>query len=450
MLKVLKFGGTSMGNAKRMKQVAEIVMQNPSALVVLSAMSGVTNRLMKIAELTRNSDNMNVQLEIEALKAQFEEVCYELFTENVLLSEANEELNNHFETISNHLSENNKGIDEKWLLSRGEIITSGIFLKLMSSLGANVQMISALDYLQTNEEGEPELEKIKQKLQPIIEGSNSNYFITQGYICLNHKGEIDNLNRGGSDYTATLAGSALGSTGIEIWTDIDGLHNNDPRLVEGTSPVRELSFEEASELAYFGAKILHPACVWPAQKMNIPILLKNTLEPNSEGTMINSYGKPGTLAIAAKSGIHIVKIRSGRMMNAYGFLKRVFEVFEKYRKPIDVITTSEISVSLTVDNPGHLPLVVAELSELGQVTSENHHAIICVVGDSLEHDFRQVSHIVQNLSNLPVKMISFGGGKNNITFVVQENHLKQALNHLQNTLFNHKPNNTIPCFCHNS
>ena len=405
---------------------------------------------MSLTEKIRNKDHSSAHEELHSLQTKFEQVCYELFTDSLLLSEATEELYSHFESMNKHLAKNGNEVDEKWLLSRGEIITSGIFFRLIASMGAGVQLISALDFIQTNEEGEPELEKIRQKLQPIIEGSNSTYFITQGYICLNHKGEIDNLNRGGSDYTATLAGAAVNSPLIEIWTDIDGLHNNDPRMVEGTSPVRELSFEEASELAYFGAKILHPACVWPAQKMNVPILLKNTLEPQSEGTMINSYGKPGTLAIAAKSGIHIVKIRSGRMMNAFGFLKRVFEVFEKYRKPIDVITTSEISVSLTVDSPEHLTSVVSELSELGQVSSENHHAIICVVGDSLEHDFRQVSHIVQNLGNLPVKMISFGGGKNNITFVVQESHLKQALNHLQSTLFNHKPNNIIPCFCHNS
>jgi aspartate kinase len=450
MIKVLKFGGTSMGNAARMRQVAEIVQQSPSALVVLSAMSGVTNSLVSLTEKIRNNDHSSALEELHSLQTKFKQVCYELFTDGLFLSDATEELNGHFESLNKHLNINGNEVDEKWLLSRGEIITSNIFFRLMASMGADVKLISALDFMQTNQEGEPVLENIGQKLLPLIQESNSSYHITQGYICLNYLGEIDNLNRGGSDYTATLTGAALNSPLIEIWTDIDGLHNNDPRMVEGTSPVRELSFDEASELAYFGAKILHPACVWPAQKMNIPILLKNTLEPHSEGTMINSYGKPGTLAIAAKSGIHIVKIRSGRMMNAYGFLKRVFEVFEKYRKPIDVITTSEISVSLTVDNPEHLYSVVAELSELGQVSTENQHAIICVVGDSLEHDFRQVSHIVQNLGNLPVKMISFGGGKNNITFVVQENHLKQALNHLQNTLFNHTPNNIIPCFCHNS
>lgn len=437
-----------MGNVERIRQVASIVLQNPSALVVLSAMSGVTNSLVSISENIRNNHISASLEELNGLKLRFEQVCYELFTESQLLSEVKDELNSHFVTINQHL--NGKEINEKWLLSRGEIITSGIFFRLLLSMGASVQLISALDFMQTNEEGEPEIESIREKLMRLVQVNNTNYHITQGYICLNHKGEIDNLNRGGSDYTATLLGAALNSVVIEIWTDIDGLHNNDPRLVTGTSPIRELSFEEASELAYFGAKILHPTCVWPAQKMNIPILLKNTLQPDSEGTMINSYGKPGTMAIAAKNGIHIVKIRSGRMMNAYGFLKRVFEVFEKYRKPIDVITTSEISVSLTVDNAEQISSVVAELSELGQVTSENHHAIICVVGDSLEHDFRLVSHIVQNLGNMPVKMISFGGGKNNITFVVQENHLKQALNHLQNSLFNPQSNYIIPCFCHNS
>ncbi len=439
-----------MAGAARMKEVASIVLQNSSALVVLSAMSGVTNSLVSIAEKVRNSGRQAAREELELLRSRFEKVCYELFPDTPMLLLVSGEISAHFNAISQQIDRNKKEFDEKWLLSRGEIITSEIFYHLLVNMGASVQLAGALYFLQTNSEGEPVLEDIRKKLIPILENNKSSYYITQGYICLNHNGEIDNLNRGGSDYTATLAGAALNAPVIEIWTDIDGLHNNDPRLVPGTSPIRELSFEEASELAYFGAKILHPACVWPAQKMNIPILLKNTLQPNAEGTVINSKGKPGTLAIAAKNGIHIVKIRSGRMMNAYGFLRRVFEVFEKYRKPIDVITTSEISVSLTVDNAEQLSSAVRELSELGQVTSENHHAIICVVGDSMEHDFRLVSHIVQNLGNLPVKMISFGGGKNNITFVVQENHLKQALNHLQNTLFNQQPNANIPCFCHNS
>lgn len=434
-----------MGNAARMKQVAEIVMQNPSALVVLSAMSGVTNSLVKIANHIKNSEYETAHEEIQSLRTIFEEVCYNLFIDNILLTDSLQELNNHFESIDNNLLENKTKLNENWLLSRGEIITSGIFFRLMTSMGANAQLISALDFIQTNEEGEPVLENIKQRLLFIMGNSKSDYMVTQGYICLNHNGEIDNLNRGGSDYTATLAGAAINAPVIEIWTDIDGLHNNDPRLVEGTSPVRELSFEEASELAYFGAKILHPACVWPAQKMNIPIALKNTMDPQSAGTIISASGVEGTLAIAAKSGISIIKIRSGRMMNAYGFLKRVFEVFEKYRMPIDVITTSEISVSLTIDNKENLEKVVNELNEIGTVTAENNHAIICVVGDSLEANFITISKIVQSVEQNPVRMISFGGGKNNITFVVHDNHLKQALNHLQKELFNNPNKSFIPC-----
>lgn len=450
MFKVLKFGGTSLGNAERIRQAATIVRQNPSALVVLSAMSGVTNCLEKIARLYKKGETQQAIAELSGLRLKFETICYNLFSENSTLSDALEELGVKFSNIKKKITDTGKHGNEKWLLAHGEIITSEIFYRYMLSTGAKARLVSALDFITTGADNEPVLTDISKKLRPILTRSNSRYFITQGYICRNQTGEIDNLNRGGSDYTATLVGAAIHAPVIEIWTDIDGLHNNDPRLVEGTSPIRELSFDEAAELAYFGAKILHPSCVWPAQQKNIPLVLKNTLDPESQGTVINSLGKNGTLAIAAKGDISIVKIRSGRMMNAYGFLKRVFEVFENYRMPIDVITTSEISVSLTVDNTDHLEEVLADLNKLGMVSVENQHAIICVVGDSMENDFSRVAQIIQDMGHIPVKMISFGGGKNNITFVVPGHFKQQALNDLHKALFCTQNKTVIPCFSNNT
>ena len=306
----------------------------------------------------------------------------------------------------------------------------------MASIQRPIVLLNALDFMVTDVAKEPNYSLIEENLSKIVPEWTDPLYLTQGYICRNLQGRVDNLQRGGSDYTATIIGAVLHASEVQIWTDIDGMHNNDPRIIPNTEPVRQLSYREASELAYFGAKILHPLCVNPSERAHCPIRLKYTFDPGAEGTLISdtSSGKTVT-AIAAKDHITAVKIRSGRMLNAYGFLKRVFEIFELYETPIDMITTSEVSVSVTIDDHSKLQEITQALSPYGDISYESDQAIICIVGDQLGESTGTASTILKALSHIPIRMISYGGSMNNISILVEQSYKQDALVSLHHTLF---------------
>jgi aspartate kinase len=435
-MKVIKFGGTSLGDAVRIKSVAEIIRSKGDSIVVCSAMAGVTNTLEAIAALWKAQKGHEVSERLGQLKKQFQQTASELGLDEQMSGPQQKDLNQLFDLISQELSREYSESVAKWLLAWGELITSDLVARYFNQNGIPVQWLNALAFMSVNKAGEPDLQAIGRDMDPLLSDTPVNVFVTQGYICRNHLGEVDNLKRGGSDYSATLIGAAIQAEVIEIWTDIDGLRNNDPRYVADTFPIRELSFEEAAELAYFGAKILHPACVWPARERAIPIWLKNTLEPQAHGTLISNYiRREGITAVAAKDQITMIRIRSGRMLNAYGFLRGVFQIFENYKTPIDVITTSEVAVSVTIDNDSQLPGILNELQALGRVEVENNLAIICVVGDVLALHQGYAAHILEALKHAEVKMISFGGSTNNITLVVPAAEKQEILNTLNRELF---------------
>ncbi len=440
-MKVLKFGGTSLGTPERMRAVARIIEREDNCIVVCSAMAGVTDTLVNIGFLWKQNNHNEKARQLNAFYSRFESTCYELAGNGRNMGLFQGIIRTDFAEIEKVLSEEWSASGEKWLLAQGELITTKIFNQYLNWAEISTQWLNAFCFIQKNDMGEPEVDKISGHLSQLDKFTANGRYLTQGYICLDSEGNPDNLTRGGSDYTATLIGASVGASVIEIWTDIDGLHNNDPRVVEGTQPVRELSFGEAAELAYFGAKILHPACVWPASMRNIPVWLKNTLDPQAEGTIIR-HGAPATgiRALAAKEGITIIRIRSGRMLNAYGFLRRVFEIFEYFKTPIDVITTSEVAVSVTIDNDEFLHDICNALAQLGEVNYETGHCIICVVGDVLALHQGYVVSIIEALRHLQVKMVSLGGSRNNLTLVIEANQKTQALVSLQKVLFgNPKP-----------
>jgi aspartate kinase len=435
-MKVLKFGGTSIGSASRMRDVARIIEGEENCVVVCSAMAGVTDRLVELSDTWKAADSELAESLKKKLFFHFESTCYGLMQGIAVFETCHSIIIDQFYKIDKMLSGSWSEVKEKWLLAQGEIITTLIFDHYLNHSGIAFQWLNAYDFMQKNAEGEPVVADIFNKLSVLPAYTGGGRYLTQGYICLDHNGNPDNLARGGSDYSATLIGAAVNATVIEIWTDIDGLHNNDPRVVSNTSPVRELSFSEAAELAYFGAKILHPSCVWPASAQSIPISLRNTLEPLSAGTLIREgASNAGIRAVAAKDGISVIRIRSARMLNAYGFLRRIFEIFENFRTPIDVITTSEVAVSLTIDNAVHIGAICDTLHELGEVEAETGQSIICVVGDVLAEHQGYAVKIMEALRHLQVKMVSFGGSRNNLTLVVPMGQKAEALNSLQKALF---------------
>ena len=436
---VMKFGGTSLGNAERIRQVAGLIEKSSDSFVVCSAMSGVTDTLVEIAGLWKSGKGEKADDLLDGLTSHFEQTCYDLFRDTEALTDSTRVVIEIFDLIRSRMSGDYNLHKENWLLAQGEIITSKLMALYLNSADIPVTWLNALDFIHTGIDGEPSVSDIRNRLNAILGENRHGRFLTQGYICLDHEGNTGNLKRGGSDYTATLAGAALAAVTIEIWTDIDGVRNNDPRIVENTFPIRELSFDEAAELAYFGAKILHPSCVWPASSNNIPIHLRNTMEPDAPGTIIRSgIKRKGITAVAAKEGITVLRIRSDRMLNAYGFLNRIFAIFEKYKTPIDVITTSEVSVSVTIDNPRYIKEIESELGSLGSVKTETGQAIVCVVGDILEQHQDRAVRTLDSLRHFNVKMISFGGSRNNISIVVPREEMKDVLRSLNSFLFNNQ------------
>jgi aspartate kinase len=432
----MKFGGTSVGSPERIKSVVNLVNDDNPKIVVLSAMSGTTNALVRISELFY-AKKQDVSAEIDQLENKYKNVADELFDTEKYRDKAVELIKSRFDLLRGFSADSFTLTEENTVLAQGELLSTALTRLYCEESGIDAVLLPALNFMRIDRSGEPDDYYIKEQIcRELEQYPDTKLFITQGFICRDAHGEINNLQRGGSDYSASLIGQAINAKEIQIWTDIDGFHNNDPRFVENTKTIRELSFDEAAELAYFGAKILHPASVWPAQKANIPVLLKNTMEPEAPGTVISSAAvAEGIKAIAAKDNITAIKIKSGRMLMAYGFLRKVFEVFESYQTPIDMITTSEIAVSLTIDNTAHLDGIVRELKLYGNVEIDGNMTIICIVGNNIMHSKDSISKVFKALDKVPVRMVSHGGSRHNISILTDSEHKSEALNQLSKYLF---------------
>lgn len=437
-MKVLKFGGTSVGSAQRMREVAKLITDGERKIVVLSAMSGTTNTLVEISDYLYKKNPEGANEIINKLESKYRAHISELYATEEYRLKAGELVKVHFDTIRSYTKDLFTLFEEKVVLAQGELISTAMMNCYLQECGVKSVLIPALDYMRTDKNAEPDPVYIKEKLNEQLERyPDADIYITQGFICRNAYGEVDNLLRGGSDYTASLIGAAIGASEIQIWTDIDGMHNNDPRIVDKTAPVRHLQFEEAAELAYFGAKILHPTCVQPAKYANIPVRLLNTMEPSAPGTLIsNEMEHGGIKAVAAKDNITAIKIKSGRMLLAYGFLRKVFEIFESYQTSIDMVCTSEVGVSVTIDNEKNLNEILDNLKKYGTVTVDKDMCIICVVGDLEWENVGFEAKAVEALREVPVRMISYGGSNYNISFLVRKCDKQRALQALSDVLFN--------------
>ena len=440
-MKVMKFGGTSVGSPERMKGVASLVTESGEpTFIVLSAMSGTTNSLFEISDYLYKKNPEGANEVINNLEKKYMQHVEELYSTEEMKNTTREFLQGEFNYLRSFTKDLFTSFEEKSIVAQGEMMSTNMVVNYLKEQGVKAVLLSALDFMRTDKNAEPDPQYIKEKLAAIME-QNQGYqiYITQGFICRNAYGEVDNLQRGGSDYTASLIGAALPAEEIQIWTDIDGMHNNDPRVVEHTEAVRQLNFEEAAELAYFGAKILHPTCVQPAKYAGIPVRLKNTMDPKADGTIIDNVIVRGKIkAVAAKDNITAIKIKSSRMLLATGFLRKVFEIFESYQTPIDMIATSEVGVSMSIDNDSHLNDIVNELKKYGTVTVDSDMCIICVVGDLDWSNVGFETIATDAMKNIPVRMISYGGSNYNISFLIREKDKKQALQNLSNVLFEKK------------
>ena len=437
-MKVMKFGGTSVGSPQRMKEVTSLVTKSGEPVfIVLSAMAGTTNSLVEIADYLykKNSDGANEV--INRLEAIYTKHVDELYTKEETKQKTLEFLKEEFNYLRSFTKEIFTSFEEKAIVAQGELMSTNMVVNYMQEQGYKAVLLNALDFMRTDKNAEPDPVYIKDKVNAILaENEGQQVYVTQGFICRNAYGEIDNLQRGGSDYTASLIGAAINAEEIQIWTDIDGMHNNDPRVVDKTQPVHQLQFDEAAELAYFGAKILHPTCVQPAKYAGIPVRLLNTMDPDAEGTTISNTTEYGKIkAVAAKDNIIAIKIKSSRMLLATGFLRKVFEIFESYQTPIDMVCTSEVAVSLSIDNSSHLGEIVDELKKYGTVTVDTGMCIVCVVGDLDWSNIGFETRVMDALKTIPVRMISYGGSNYNISFLIKEEDKRRALQSLSDYLF---------------
>lgn len=440
-MRVLKFGGTSVGKPERMHSITEIINDNHRKIVVLSAVSGTTNALVSIGDNLVAGNKAAAVAVIDKLWGEYQAFVAELYSTEAGKANGTAVIEKEFALIRSVANQPTAGgVEQRLLLAQGEIISTQLFHHYCTEIGRKSVLLPALDFVLIDEDNEPVLSFIEEKLTALLaQYPDVNLFITQGYVSRNPKGEVDNLKRGGSDYTATLLGAAIRAEEIQIWTDIDGMHNNDPRIVKRTFPVREVSFDEAAELAYFGAKILHPTCIRPAQERGVPVKLLNTMEPSAEGTVITNNNSDRTVtAIAAKDGITVIKIKSTRMLLAYGFLRKVFEVFEKFKTPIDVITTSEVALSITIDETHNLEAIKAELSEYCTIEIEDNQSIVCIVGNFTAEKPGLVLSVLNCIKDIPFRMISSGGSRHNTTIVLKSEYKNQALNLLNEGLFDWK------------
>ena len=434
-MKIMKFGGTSVGSASRIQAVARLVTEAGRNLVVLSAMSGTTNTLEEIVAYLYNRNADGAKDTISRLEAKYQKTLQELYA----TEEAREQCGAHIRSVFDGLRALTRELfgpmQEKMVLAQGELLSTKMMELYLKEQGVKVLLLPALDFMRLDLQGEPDQDYIREHLLPLLE-ADADLFLTQGYICRNAHNEVDNLQRGGSDYTASLVGAAIGAEEIQIWTDIDGMHNNDPRVVKETRAVRHLHFDEAAELAYFGAKILHPTCIQPAKYANIPVRLLNTMEPSAPGTLIDNRPDLGTIkAVAAKDNIAVIKIKSSRMLLAHGFLRKVFEIFESFRTSIDMICTSEVGVSMSIDDTRFLNEIVHHLKKYGTVTVDLDMCLICVVGDMDWENVGFESNVLAAMKEIPVRMVGYGGSNYNISFIVKEEDKKRALQALSNQLF---------------
>ncbi|MBM3443874.1 MAG: aspartate kinase [Bacteroidetes bacterium] len=437
-MKVMKFGGTSVGKPERMFQVRELISRdNEPTIVVLSALSGTTNTLVAIGDAMSAGDKVKADSLIDQLHVHYKQFLADLLKKEEVRTKAEKIIQEHFDFLRIILRISFNDALNKDILAQGELMSTKMFSCYLEEMGHSHLLLPALDFMSIDANDEPQVADIRSKLTKILDQHNGiQTFITQGYICRNARGEVDNLKRGGSDYSASLIAAAIHASVCEIWTDIDGMHNNDPRVVATSRPVEHLSFDEAAELAYFGAKILHPASIWPAQQYKIPVKLLNTMQPEAKGTVILEHAdSDGVKAVAAKDGIVMVKIKSSRMLLAYGFLRKIFEVFEKYRTPIDMITTSEVAVSVTIDNTTHLDAISKELSPLGELEIISNQTIIAVVGNRLTQQKGLLPHLFASLADVPVNMVSFGGSLHNISILVPTEHKNTVLKSLNKGIF---------------
>ena len=437
-MKVMKFGGTSVGSAERMKNVASLITESGEPnFVVLSAMSGTTNSLVEISDYLYKRNPEGANEVINALEKKYQQHVEELYSTDEYKQKTREFLAEEFDYLRSFTKDLFTSFEEKTIVAQGEVMSTNMVVNYLNEQGVKAVLLNALDFMRTDKNADPDPQYIKEKLRAIME-KNEGYqiYITQGFICRNAYGEVDNLQRGGSDYTASLIGAALPADEIQIWTDIDGMHNNDPRVVEHTDAIHQLNFEEAAELAYFGAKILHPTCVQPAKFAGIPVRLKNTLDPKADGTIIDNVLIRGKIkAVAAKDNITAIKIKSSRMLLATGFLRKIFEIFESYQTPIDMLATSEVGVSMSIDNHSHLNEIVDELKKYGTVTVDTNMCIVCVVGDLDWSNLGFETIATDAMRDIPVRMISYGGSNYNISFLIKESDKKRALQSLSDTLF---------------
>lgn len=437
-MKVMKFGGTSVGKPERMRQVAQLITADTEPkIVVLSALSGTTNALVAIGDAIAAGDRTGAKNKIDELQAHYSNFIKELVKQPENIAKADAIVKEHFEFLDIILRISFSDALYKDILAQGELLSTKLFSVYLQEQGIDHLLLPALEFMSIDANEEPELPAIRYKLSKLLQQhSNKKLFITQGYICRNARGEVDNLKRGGSDYTASLIAAAINASVCEIWTDISGMHNNDPRVVNKTTPINQLSFDEAAELAYFGAKILHPTCIWPAQQSKVPVKLLNTMEPEAAGTTIAEDAQStGVKAVAAKDGIFAINIKSSRMLLAYGFLRKVFEVFEKYRTPIDMITTSEVAVSVTIDSDAHLKEIVKELEPFGNVEVEDNQTIISVVGNEIAETPEVLKKLFDAVSTIPVRMVSYGGSRHNISLLISSQYKKEALQLINSGVF---------------
>jgi aspartate kinase len=437
-MKVMKFGGTSVGKPERMHEVAKLITKdNEDKIVVLSALSGTTNSLVAISDALAKSDREIAKQKIDELEKHYQNFITQLVVSETALAKAKSIVSEHFEFLNIILKISFNEALNKDILAQGELLSTKLFSTYLEEKGIDHLLLSALDFMRIDAHDEPALDIIKEKLSAILKAKkDKKLFITQGYICRNDKGEVDNLKRGGSDYTASLVAAASNSTVCEIWTDIDGMHNNDPRIVKKTLPIEQLSFEEAAELAYFGAKILHPTCIWPAQLAKVPVKLLNTMQPDAAGTVIEEEaGSTGVKAVAAKDGITVINIKSSRMLLAYGFLRKIFEVFEKYRTSIDMVTTSEVAVSVTIDNDSNLAAIIKELELFGTVEVEAEQTIVSIVGNEIVETKDVLQKLFETLKGIPVRMVNYGGSRHNISILIPKDYKNKTLQLLNSGLF---------------
>ena len=435
----MKFGGTSVGKPERMHHVASLITRDDEPkIVVLSALSGTTNALVEIGDSLSRGDREMTKQQISKLETHYQSFIKELVKSDASQAKASAIIAEHFEFLNIILKISFSEALNKDILAQGELLSTKLFCVYLQEQGIDHMLLPALEFMTIDHHDEPQIGSIKVKLSQLLQQhQDKKIFVTQGYICRNSRGEVDNLKRGGSDYSASLIAAAIQASVCEIWTDIDGMHNNDPRIVKKTVAIEQLSFDEAAELAYFGAKILHPASIWPAQMYKVPVKLLNTMQPEAKGTLIASAaGSVGVKAVAAKDGIIAIRIRSSRMLLAYGFLRKIFEVFEKYRTSIDMITTSEVAVSVTIDSAVYLKEIVKELEPFGSIDVEKDHSIVSIVGNEIVRTEQVLGKLFESLTNIPIRMVSYGGSPHNVSVLVPSSHRTETLKLLNKGLFN--------------